>query len=74
MLWGDLKKKSGGHKRYRGKKASPYRAAQRTTAGVRAPEVGEEEGKMKFNRGFPLEAPSRVLEYFRDTATYCDIV
>eukprot|EP00435_Cladocopium_sp_Y103_P070711 s109_g35.t2 len=37
MLWGDLKKKSGGHKRYRGKK------------------VGEEEGKMKFNRGFPLE-------------------
>ncbi|CAK9050417.1 unnamed protein product, partial [Durusdinium trenchii] len=37
MLWGDLKKKSGRHKRYRGKK------------------VGEEEGKMKFNRGFPLE-------------------
>jgi len=37
MLWGDLKKKSGGHRRYRGKK------------------VGEEEGKMKFNRGFPLE-------------------
>ncbi|CAE7757793.1 unnamed protein product [Symbiodinium pilosum] len=37
MLWGDLKKKSGGHRRYRGKK------------------VGEEEGKIKFNRGFPLE-------------------
>ncbi|CAE7020309.1 unnamed protein product [Symbiodinium sp. CCMP2456] len=37
MLWGDLQKKSGGYKRYRGKK------------------VGEEEGKMKFNRGFPLE-------------------
>ncbi|CAJ1416214.1 unnamed protein product [Effrenium voratum] len=37
MLWGDMRKKSGGHKRYRGKK------------------VGEEEGKMKFNRGFPLE-------------------
>eukprot|EP00930_Biecheleria_cincta_P005804 TRINITY_DN106762_c0_g1_i1.p1 TRINITY_DN106762_c0_g1~~TRINITY_DN106762_c0_g1_i1.p1 ORF type:complete len:648 (-),score=113.57 TRINITY_DN106762_c0_g1_i1:68-2011(-) len=37
MLWGDLKRTTRKHRRYRGK------------------QIGEEEAKIKFNRGFPVE-------------------